>query len=315
MFVHRRKAEKIDSVVHYSFQYAIVSCSIGLEFEWNANLRLAEFRQLIKQLWQIFISLLRTSMAASGSEGGIRFQSTDIDGKTFLRRYLPAPSAYNACACSVARSCSDSNWSDAQFLCYYGDNCAEGTVMWSVPGLIKSCTSFDTILDSDLRCFFDKSCMNTLLSMYNMDMPKRQPLPLTTLNINTLNASTLISFQPTDRMEKILNELMIDDWKMRTDYVGYYNSCAPARCTYTVTRRMNILYAFTMVTTYFGGLVITLRLLLPICVRLVYWIFKRRQNKHSNINNLRSTLNLHGNLYLFLFFSRMKFERDDGDYF
>ena len=254
-------------------------------------------------------------MSTSGLEGGIRFQSIEIDGKTFLQRYLPAPSAYNACACSVARSCSDSNWSDAQFLCYYGDNCTEGTVMWTVPGLIKSCTAVDSILGSDLRCFFDKSCLNTLLSMYNLDMPKRQALPSATLNINILNASTLISFQPNDRIEKIFNELMIDDWKIRTDYTGYYNSCAPTRCTYTVTRRMNILYAFTMITTYFGGLVITFRLLLPTCVRLVYWIFKRRQNKHSNINNQQSMTNSHGNLYLFMFFSRMNFERSDVDWF
>ena len=269
----------------------------------------------MKQSWLILMSLLRTSLSASGLEGGIRFQSIDIDGKTFLRRYLSAPSAYNACACSVARSCSNPTWSDAQFLCYYGDNCTKDTVVWSVPGLIKSCTSFDSALGSDLRCFFDRNCFDTLLSMYNLDMPKRQPLPSATLNINILNASTLMSVQSTDTLEKISNGLMIDDWKMRTDYVGYYNSCAPARCTYTVTRRMNILYAFTLITTYFGGLVITLRLLLPICVRLVYWIFKHCQKKHSNINNQQSMTNSHGNLYLFMFFSRMNFERSDVNWF
>jgi hypothetical protein len=280
----------------------------------ECNLRLAEFQQIIKQSWLILVSLLRTSLSSSGLEGGIRFQSIEIDGKSFLQRYLPPPSAYNACACSVARSCSDPTWSDAQLLCYHGDNCTKGNAIWSVPGLIKSCTFLDSTLGSDLRCFFDRSCLNTLLSMYNLDMPNRQAPPSATLNINVLNASTLISFQPTDRIEKILSELMIDDWKIRTDYAGYYNSCAPARCTYTFTRRLNILYAFTLITTYVGGLVVTFRLLLPICVRFVYWIFKRRQNEHSNTNNEQSTTNPHGNLYLFLFFSIMKFDRGHVDY-
>src|SRR5205823_4909629 len=122
----------------------------GLEFEWDANLRLAEFRQTMKQSWLILVSMLRVLLAASGLEGDIRFQSIEVNRNTFLQRYAPAPSAFNACACSVARNCPDPTWSGAQFLCYHGDNCTAGSVVWSIPGLIKSCTAFDRILGSDL---------------------------------------------------------------------------------------------------------------------------------------------------------------------
>ena len=271
------------------FENLIVSFFSGLEFEWNANLRLAEFRQTMKQSWLILLSILRTLLFASGLEGDIRFQSIEVNGKTFLQRYSPAPSAFNACACSVARSCPDSVWSGAQFLCYYGDNCTAGSTVWSIPGFIKSCTAFDSIFGSDLRCFFSRTCIDTLLSMYNVDMPKREPLPSATLNIEVLNSSALLSFSPNDTMENMLDELMIDDWKMRTNYVGYYNSCAPARCTYTITRRTNLLYAVTLITTFFGGLAISFRLFVPICVRFVHWIWIHRHHYYSNTNDQRST--------------------------
>ena len=260
---------------------------------------LVEFRQSMKQSWQILISLLRTLLTGGGFEGGIQFQSVEINGKTLLQRYLPAPSAYNVCACSVARNCPDPTWSGAQFLCYYGDNCTAGSVVWSIPGLIKACTAADSFLGSDLRCFFSKTCLNMLLSMYNVDMSKRQALPPDTLNINILNTSTLVSFLPTDTIEKIFNELMVDDWTMRTNFAGYYNSCAPATCTHTVARRMNFFYAFTMITTFSGGLVVTFRLLIPMCVRIVCWILMHRQNNHSNTSHQTSTTSSYGNLYIY----------------
>lgn len=235
------------------------------------------------------MSILRTLLAASGLEGGVRFQSIENNDKVFLQRYLPAPSAFNACACSVAQYCPDPTWTGAQFLCHYGDNCTANSVIWSIPGFRKSCTTVDSTLRSDLQCFFNKTCLNILLSMYNVDMSKRQPLPPATLNISVLNSSALLSFRPNDTIEKIFNELMIDYWKIQVNYVRYYNSCAPISCTYTVTRRLNLFYVITMITTFFGGLAITFRLLVPIFVRFMYWILNCRHTDNLNINDERST--------------------------
>ena len=261
---------------------------LGLEFELNANEVLWQFRYTIKQSWIVYVSIGRALWTATGCGGEMNFQPIEINGKVQIQRYLPAPPAYNACACSVARHCPDPSWSGAQFLCYYGDNCTSGTVIWSIPGLVKSCTSFDSVLASDLRCFFNKTCLDILLSMYNVDMPKRQPLSSATLNTTVLNISILSTFRPEDTIQSILNELTIDNWKISTNYYKYYNSCAPAKCVYTITRRLDLFYVLTMITTYFGGLAVTFRLFVPICVRFLYWIFTCRHNNHSNINDQRS---------------------------
>lgn len=252
----------------------------------------------------MLMSVGHTLWSASGLESGMSFQSIQINGKELLQRYLPAPSAYDACACSVARNCPDPAWSGAQFLCHYGNNCTIDTVIWSIPGFIRSCTVADSIYSSDLRCFFDKTCLNTLLSMYNVDMPNRDPLPSATLNINVLDSSTLVSFLRTDTIEKIFGELMVDHWDIRTNYGGYYNSCAPAKCIYTFNQRMDLFYVLTMITTFFGGLAVTIRLLSPICVRFIYWIYTYRQNNHSNINDRRS-MELSRGKYILLLNSKM----------
>jgi hypothetical protein len=267
----------------------IVSLLSGSEFESNANFMLVEFVGGMKQFWLILVSLLRTLLTASGMESDMSFQSIDINGKALLQRYSPAPSAYNACACSVARNCPDPAWSGGQFLCDYGNNCTAGTVVWSIPGLIRQCTVLDSMLGSDLRCFFDQTCLDILLSMYNIDMPERLPLPSATLNITALDSSTLLSFLPTDTIGTIVDQLMIDEWTMLTNFVGYYNACNPASCTYTFTRKMDLFYVFTMISTFFGGLVVTFRLLVPICVLFVHWILTGHQGSHSNINDQRST--------------------------
>lgn len=234
------------------------------------------------------MSMARTLWAASGLEHAMKFQLANINGKVQLQRYVPAPPAYDICACGVARNCPDPSWSGAQFLCYYGNNCTVGTVIWNIPGLTKACTPIESVMGSDLRCFFDKICLDMFLSMYNIDMPKRQPLPSAILHINTLNSSTLSSFRPDDTIETLFRELMIDDWILGTNYVGYYNSCAPAKCTYTVTRRMNLFYVFTMITTFFGGIAVTFSLIVPICVRFFYWILTYRQAHHSDTHDQRS---------------------------
>ena len=253
----------------------------------TANIIIAGYKYALKQTWLVFMSVGRTLWAAGGYDREMNFQSFQINRTTLLQRYVPGPSGFNVCACSVARNCPDPNWSGAQFLCHYGDNCAKGTVVWSIPGFVKSCMNLDSMLDSDLRCLYDKTCLDTLLSMYNIDMPKREPLPSATLNISVLDSSASSSFRPDNTIETIFGELMIDNWHIRTNYAGYYNNCAPAKCTYRITRRMDVFYVITTITTFFGGLAVTLRLLIPLCVRFLYWIFTCRQNHHSNIDDRR----------------------------
>ncbi|CAF1027248.1 unnamed protein product [Rotaria sordida] len=121
--------------------------------------------------------------------------------------------------------------------------------------------------------------------MFNVDMPKRLPLSSATLNIKPLNSSALSSFLMEDTVETIFNRLMIEEWKMSSSFDGYYNSCAPATCTYRIVKRMDHVYVVAIVGGLFGGLATSLRLIVPVIAKLFYWIILHQRRRRANIRN------------------------------
>ncbi|CAF2968146.1 unnamed protein product [Rotaria sp. Silwood2] len=127
-------------------------------------------------------------------------------------------------------------------------------------------------------------------------MPNRLPLPEATLSITALNSSVSSSFLPTDMIDTIFNRLMVEEWKVDSNFEGYYNTCAPATCTYTIIRRMDLLYVIATMAGLFGGLVIVLRLLTPVIVRLVNWIVARWRYRYLCAND-QERVRQTGNMY------------------
>jgi hypothetical protein len=225
---------------------------------------------------------MRQAIAGAAIQHGIRFQALNISGHLSLRRFSPAPTAFNACACSVAFNCPDPFWSNEQFQCQYGNNCTADSAGSNWPVLIKSCTTTASILAFDFRCFFNQACIDALLSMFNVDLPTRLPLPAATRAISALNKSKLSFFSPNHTFEKLLGRYFIDKWEMLPDFAGYYNTCSPIKCTYTITRKMDYLYVVTNVFGLLGGIVIILRLLVPVGVTLIHLIASRWYPSYRN---------------------------------
>lgn len=229
----------------------------------------------------MFMTLLQsTATMASGIENGIQHQIFQVNGSWTSRYHSLAPSTLNECACSVAFDCPDPMWSGGQFICRYGHNCTLGTIVWSIPGIVKSCIFFEKILSSDLRCFFNRTCLNIILSMHDFDMLRRNPLPAASLNITALNSSVPSRFLPNDTLLVIFSNLMVEEWQFSIDYEHYYASCAPNSCTYTISRRLDVIYIVTTIVGLFGGVSLTLRLLIPIVAKLIYWVFITRPGRH-----------------------------------
>ena len=224
--------------------------------------------------------------AGSGYESGMRFNWTEINGQTKLRRYSPAPTSFNSCACSIALDCPDEQWSFGQILCEHSKNCSNRTVVWNVPGLVKSCTFLQSFHVSDLRCFYDQHCVDTLLSMYNVDMPSRLPLPRTILNINILNSSTPSQFSPNTTILSILEQMAVDEWNITPNFELYFNACAPAQCTYTVSQRFDLLYVISTLVGLAGGIMIILRLFISNIARVIVWILALR-NTRQRLDDIR----------------------------
>jgi hypothetical protein len=234
------------------------------------------------------VSIIRKMFAVASFEQGIEFRTLNIDDRLLLRRDSPAPSAFNVCTCSVSERCPDSSWSGGHIFCKNGNNCTKDSIVWSVPGLKRSCSAGEINMLSDLRCFFNQTCLDMLLSMYNVDMPNRPSLPAATRAIVALNISHLSSFSSEEQMDPMFNKLFVEKWELKPDFIGYYSICAPLVCTYTINRKMDIVYIFTAVIGLLGGMTVILRLLVPVTVRLAHSIIFRWKTSVSNIDDQES---------------------------
>ncbi|CAF3591229.1 unnamed protein product [Rotaria sp. Silwood1] len=231
------------------------------------------------------MSMMRTLMAASSAESGKVYQQLLINGKWLLRRQTPAPSTFDECACSVAFNCPNM-WSAGLIVCYNGDNCTVGSVAWNTPGIVLACTAIESILTTDYRCFYDQTCINMLLSVYNFDMPKRLPLPAATLAITAMNSSKRSRFSTRDTMGTLIGELLLEEWEIHSNFEGYYETCAPSSCTYTVTQRLDTVYVVATILGLYGGLAILFRLAVPRCVQLVHLTVLYWRSRNSDINGI-----------------------------
>ena len=257
-------------------------------FQVHTEILIDSFRQRTAQDLNFMLSMMRTMIAASGTESGKVFQQLLINNTWFLRRYSPAPTSFDECACSVAFNCPDSMWSGGHFVCYNGNNCTVGSVAWTTPGISFACTAIETILTTDYRCFFDQSCIDMILSLYNYDLPGRLPLPAATMSISAMDDSIPSRFKANDTMSTLINELLIEEWEIRSSFEGYYKSCSPSSCKYTITEYLNIVSIVTTIISLYGGLVIVFSLLIPNLTQFLYFVYTYRSDRDVSINVLIS---------------------------
>ncbi|CAF3913855.1 unnamed protein product [Adineta steineri] len=133
---------------------------------------------------------------------------------------------------------------------YYDLNVLVANV--TIPGLVVDCLPIQTMFASTLECFYNQSCLNILLSAYQVN-----------INISILNTSLSSRFTPTTTLNYLVNELFIEEIFNETIYGSYYQQCAPVYCSYTYSQRFDLVYVITTLIALFGGLNVTLLLIAP----------------------------------------------------
>ncbi|CAF4386382.1 unnamed protein product [Rotaria sp. Silwood2] len=92
-------------------------------------------------------------------------------------------------------------------------------------------------------------------------------------------------FAQTATIEQLITELMIEQLTTTIDFSTYYAKCNPTFCTYSYTRRFDILFIITMVINVFGGLSTILSFLSPLLMKLIFKILKWKKKQKSIGNN------------------------------
>ncbi|CAF4027509.1 unnamed protein product [Rotaria sordida] len=137
-----------------------------------------------------------------------------------------------------------------------------------IDGFSAGCMPMDSILQSTLQCFYNQTCLNTLLSFLS-----------TNESFIAMNISKYSRFKPNSTVQEIVNELMVEEWLTNISYEKYYAQCAPVQCTYSKLEKQDLINVLTNIISLHGGLTLTLRFIIT---RIVRFIRRKKDNESSS---------------------------------
>lgn len=133
---------------------------------------------------------------------------------------------------------------------------------FQVTGMRVGCMPDIAILESNLECFFDATCVNMTASWISSLPPSAWPEPLKLVPGSRYKA--------TSPLTEVFEERFIDILETTSNFSAYYATCAPVQCSYTYVEYRSALYVVTLLIGWYGGLIVALRTTAPLLVSFAY---------------------------------------------
>jgi hypothetical protein len=238
----------------YSNQYISASVIPSQVFESQANASVSQFISSTANDFLFSLSAIRdtTQSNALFSGEGTNYEQYTPGGYGYTYAYALS---YGDCSCSLSAACIE----QSSILK------SSGKVSFSVPGFYEGCYIIESLLQSDLRCFYNQTCINKLLSYYTT-------VPSMNITVTALDKKLLVQFLENSTIQEIVDQLMVEQWNRSIMYDQYYNACQPIKCAYTHQTKNSIVYIVTTLIGLLGGLVTVLKLIVP---RVVMFVRKK----------------------------------------
>ncbi|CAF4032721.1 unnamed protein product [Adineta steineri] len=137
-----------------------------------------------------------------------------------------------------------------------------------VPGMYAGCFMMEALLQSNLICFYNQSCINDLRYALNSSS--------TNFRTTALDVTLPSQYQPNTTINDILSKLMVEQWINTTSHRDYYDQCNPIQCQYSYVGKNDFITVITTIIGLIGGLNTILRFIAP---RLIQIYSKRQTNR------------------------------------
>jgi hypothetical protein len=139
-----------------------------------------------------------------------------------------------------------------------------GNMTWKIPGIVAGCLPVVSILYSTLECFYSEICLNKLISYF----PSNENFAAMSLLEQSL-------YSPNSTLQLIIDNLMIEKWKIDISYDNYYSECAPSSCTYSQVSKHSFIFVLTKLISLLATLTLLLGLGIPLVIQLIQQIGDR----------------------------------------
>ena len=230
----------------YSSQYVSAYVTPSHVFQLQTKVFISQFKLSTTNDFLLSLAMIRKTTQSNALLSG---QLTNYKLYTYANAEVFTKSLwYGDCTCASSATCV----SQYEIVDY-----PNVTRMFIVPGFYLGCYTIEALLQSDLQCFYDQTCIDNLLSYFQVS---------SIMNVTALDMSLSNHFLENATIESVLNELMVEEWNSSSMYDKYYNECQPKQCSYTRTTKNSAIYIVTTVIGLIGGLITVLKVIMPMLV-------------------------------------------------
>ncbi|UJR12743.1 hypothetical protein I4U23_016917 [Adineta vaga] len=128
-----------------------------------------------------------------------------------------------------------------------------------IPGMYYGCYIVESLLQSNLECFYNQTCIDELRRVLNSSV---------ILNTSALDSTIQTHYEHNETIEHIVDQLMVEQWLNITSHKFYYERCQPSVCTYTYISKKNWLNVLTSIIVPIGGLNLILKSIIPFIIMM-----------------------------------------------
>ena len=171
-----------------------------------------------KQSLQIIIDIILGSQLMSIYETNWYF-IPDPNGSNI---FYTKSKSYGECSCGTSRSiyCTDSLIINENII---------------IDGMFIGCLPITSLRLSSLECFYNQTCLAQIQQAFNLH----------NMSINSLNPLQSSQYSVNTALNKIIDNLMLENWTYEINYTEYFKHCNLQKCTYSIMQRNNPLVVFT----------------------------------------------------------------------
>ncbi|CAF4345422.1 unnamed protein product, partial [Adineta steineri] len=180
----------------YSSEYVSASVTPVQVLQSQTQAFVSQFISSITHDFLLSISTIRKTTQSNSLLAG---QFTNYYLYTPSNNYIESYSqSYGNCNCVFSATCSqESRIYDSK----------GSKVLFIVPGMYIACYTIEALLQSNLQCFFNETCINQIQSYFTRYL---------SMNLTALDISLLVQFRMNSTIEELVDELMVEEWNSST---------------------------------------------------------------------------------------------------
>jgi hypothetical protein len=254
----------------YSTQYVSASVTSPQLFQFQTQSFISQFISTMTNNFLLSLSTIRDTTQSNSLFSGLQtnYEIYTPSGQIYAYAY---PESYGNCICVSSSMCVlQSNIYDYP----------NYIVLFLVPGIYTGCYVIESLLQSNLECFYNQTCINELQSYF---------VSSSSMNITALDTSLPSRYLENSTIEDLLDELMVEEWNSSIMYENYFNECEPRECTYNQQTKNSIIYIVTTIIGLIGGLMTALKLIVP---RLVMVVRKKKEETRPHNGKIISKIGM-----------------------